>query len=137
MSARGWSLASHVSRSTNCSRSRSTSWLLADRSQRILKRPASAEARAAAQRTKRGPIESPQAIPEDDPLAMAVVSAIRAGDQPALGRLLQEHSGLGRATIVDHRGMARSLLHIATDWPGHCPSVSETIRALVGGGADV
>jgi uncharacterized protein len=82
-------------------------------------------------------IESPQAIPENDPLAIAVVSAIRAGDESALARLLHEHSGLGRASIVNHRGVARSLLHIATDWPGHFPNVSETIRALAGAGADV
>lgn len=30
----------------------------------------------------------------------------------------------------------RSLLHIAVDWPGHCPRTAEVIRALVAAGAD-
>jgi ankyrin repeat protein len=38
------------------------------------------------------------------------------------------------ARLPEHGG--RSLLHIATDWPGHLPHVAETIRALVRAGAD-
>ena len=33
--------------------------------------------------------------------------------------------------------MARSLLHVATDWPGHFPNGPATIAALVEAGADV
>src|SRR5690349_3780860 len=33
--------------------------------------------------------------------------------------------------------MTRSLLHVATDWPGHFPNVAATIEALVNAGADV
>jgi ankyrin repeat protein len=33
--------------------------------------------------------------------------------------------------------MTRSLLHVATDWPGHFPNVAATITALVEAGADV
>ena len=31
----------------------------------------------------------------------------------------------------------RTLLHVATDWPGHLPNVADTIGALVAAGADV
>ncbi len=33
--------------------------------------------------------------------------------------------------------MSRTLLHVATDWPGHFPHVSASIVALVEAGADV
>jgi uncharacterized protein len=33
--------------------------------------------------------------------------------------------------------MSRSVLHVATDWPGHFPNVGATIAALVAAGADV
>jgi len=81
--------------------------------------------------------ESAWTLPADDPLAVAIVSAIRNGDEAQLGRLLTKHRELGRTSIVNDRGVARSLLHVATDWPGHFPRVSATIRALVAAGADV
>lgn len=33
--------------------------------------------------------------------------------------------------------MSRSLLHVATDWPGHFPNGPETVAVLVAAGADV
>ena len=33
--------------------------------------------------------------------------------------------------------MSRTLLHAATDWPGHFPNNPATVRALVAAGADV
>lgn len=77
----------------------------------------------------------------DDPLAVAVGAAIRGGDLATLRRLLSEHPGLAAARIVGDgvnggRGV-RSLLHVATDWPGHYPGVATTIAELVAGGADV
>jgi ankyrin repeat protein len=77
------------------------------------------------------------AIPDGDPLALAVVSAIHAGDLARLEQLLRDHTDLGSARIMNDRGGARSLLHIATDWPGHYPNVPATVRALVAAGADV
>ena len=90
---------------------------------------------------------------ENDPLAAALTSAIRTGDIALLQRLLAEHPGLASARIREHRPdgevppaassaghtfrISRSLLHIATDWPGHCPNVGVTIRILVEHGADV
>jgi uncharacterized protein len=76
----------------------------------------------------------------DDPLAVAVCKAIRAGDVERLRRLLAENAGLATARIVS-RGrcgeQSRSLLHMATDWPGHFARGIETVRALIAAGADV
>lgn len=72
-----------------------------------------------------------------DPLAIAVVEAIQKGDLPALKQLLAENPGLATARISDPGGMSRSLLHVATDWPGHFPNGVETVAVLIGAGADV
>ena len=76
----------------------------------------------------------------DDPLAAAVAEAIRAGDIEELKRLLRGNQGLATATIRSENGgdpVSRTLLHVATDWPGHFPNVAATIDALVDAGADV
>lgn len=72
-------------------------------------------------------------------LATAVVGAIRAGDVTGLQRLLADDPGLATARLDDEtgRGSSRTLLHVATDWPGHLPRVAEVIGALVAAGADV
>ncbi|MFJ6793352.1 ankyrin repeat domain-containing protein [Streptomyces sp. NPDC091268] len=73
-----------------------------------------------------------------DPLAVSVSAAIRAGDLSELRRLLDARPGLATCRIV-RRGAAageRSLLHIATDWPGHYPQTAEVIHALVAAGSD-
>jgi ankyrin repeat protein len=64
------------------------------------------------------------------------VSAIRTGDVERLNRLLDEHPDLAKATITGNGG-ERTLLHIATDWPGHLPNVRQTITTLISHGADV
>ncbi|MGV9881684.1 ankyrin repeat domain-containing protein [Streptomyces sp. NPDC003006] len=73
-----------------------------------------------------------------DPLAVAVTGAIRTGDVPALQELLDADPGLASAGIRQDGEAAgtRSLLHIATDWPGHFPAGPEVIAALVAAGAD-
>ncbi|MFF8656986.1 ankyrin repeat domain-containing protein [Streptomyces huasconensis] len=74
----------------------------------------------------------------DDPRAVAVTAAIRSGDVPALRKLLGAHPGLA-ASWIRREGEAagtRSLLHIATDWPGHLPAGPEVIGVLVAAGAD-
>jgi uncharacterized protein len=76
----------------------------------------------------------------DDPLAIAVVEAIRAGDLDELKRLLRNDQGLATAVIRDENGddgVSRTLLQMATDWPGHFPDVAATIEALVDAGAKV
>jgi ankyrin repeat protein len=73
-----------------------------------------------------------------DPMAVAVSEAIRTGDLPALEQLLARHPELAIAGIADPKcGMARSLLHVATDYPGHFPNTGATIARLVAAGADV
>ncbi|MEK6280167.1 MAG: ankyrin repeat domain-containing protein [Acidobacteriota bacterium] len=76
-------------------------------------------------------------LPESDPRAVAVVSAIRSGHIDTLDRLMREDSELAKAKVVDSCGVARSLLHIATDWPGNFPSVARTIGALIAAGGNL
>jgi hypothetical protein len=78
-------------------------------------------------------------IGTDDPLAVAVVEAIHAGDVDRLTGLLADNPGLASARLGtdDPDGMTRSLLHVATDWPGHFPNVAATIATLMAAGADV
>jgi ankyrin repeat protein len=80
-----------------------------------------------------------QTIDTEDPLAVAVVEAIQGSDVPGLERLLEEHPGLATARLGDDEpnGMSRSLLHVATDWPGHFPNGPAVVAALVAAGADV
>lgn len=75
------------------------------------------------------------AIPNHDPVAVALIQAIRAGDLDALSALLAEHPGLAEARLEDRRG-SRTPLHVATDWPGYFPNGPEVVRALLAAGAD-
>jgi hypothetical protein len=78
-------------------------------------------------------------IDTEEPVAVQAVQAIHTGDVPTLKRLLAENQGLATARLGDDDacGMSRTLLHVATDWPGHFPHVSAAIAALVEAGADV
>jgi hypothetical protein len=82
-------------------------------------------------------------IPTDDPRAIAAVAAIHGGDTTVLEMLLAQHPELATAGLGsdqrcgDQPGMTRTLLHVATDWPGHYPNGVATVRALVAAGADV
>ena len=62
----------------------------------------------------------------------AAVAAIRAGDVAALEELLT-----AEPSLATERAGPRTLLHIATDWPGGLPQVAGSIRALIAAGADV
>ncbi|MFD9791078.1 ankyrin repeat domain-containing protein [Streptomyces sp. NPDC059070] len=75
-------------------------------------------------------------IGTQEPLAVEVATAIRTGDLRRLQELLAEHPGLAGARLGDEL-MNRTLLHIATDWPGHCPNGPAVVAALVAAGADV
>jgi uncharacterized protein len=72
----------------------------------------------------------------DSPLAVEVTAAIRDGDLAALRRLLRDHPDLAAARIGDERE-ARTLLHVATDWPGHFPNGPAVVAALIEAGAEV
>ena len=62
-----------------------------------------------------------------------LAQAIKTGDIATLNRLLSSDPALVHARVDGHR----TLLHVATDWPGHFPNVRETISTLVRHGADV
>jgi uncharacterized protein len=71
-----------------------------------------------------------------EPLGQALKSAIHTGDVEALRQLLDGDPLISKARIVDPKGTSRTLLHIAVDWPGHLPRVSQTIGLLIDRGAD-
>jgi hypothetical protein len=69
----------------------------------------------------------------DDRSALeAARHAIQEGDVATLTRLLAEHP-----TLATQRIGPRTLLHVATDWPGHFPDAAASVRALVTAGSDV
>jgi len=61
------------------------------------------------------------------------ITAIRTGDINSLNRLLEENPVLAQSRIDGQR----TLLHVATDWPGHFPNIRASVTALVSRGADV
>jgi ankyrin repeat protein len=71
-----------------------------------------------------------------EPLAVALVTAIQAGDLDALRQLLNDHPDVANARIVDDRGGSRTPLHFVTDWPGYYPNGPATVAALIASGAD-
>jgi ankyrin repeat protein len=71
----------------------------------------------------------------NDPTEGAAISAVRRGDVAELSRILTERPELANARLVSHGD--RTLLHVATDWPGHFPQVAAIISTLVEAGADV
>lgn len=76
-------------------------------------------------------------LPEDHPTAVAVTTAIQRGDVDQMERLLAESPALATARVVDARGVGRTALHLATDWPGHFPQVARTIAVLAAAGAEL
>ena len=59
--------------------------------------------------------------------------AIIAGDTDTVATLLAADPGLAERRLP---GNDRSMLHYATDWPGHYPQVATTVGLLVAAGAD-
>lgn len=84
----------------------------------------------------RGKDDSAPVIPADDPRAVAATAAVRSGDIPGLERLLATDPWLAKARIGDE-DCYRTLLHVATDWPGHFPHGPDVLARLVAAGADV
>jgi ankyrin repeat protein len=82
-------------------------------------------------------MEMSLSIPSDDPRAVAVVKAIHEGDVAGLRKLLNDNPGLAQGRIMDEHGVARTLLHIAADWPGHFPNGAQSVAILVAAGADI
>jgi hypothetical protein len=71
------------------------------------------------------------------PEVTAAILAITSGDLAALEHLLATNPDLATRHIADERGTARTLLHVATDWPGRFPNNAATLRLLIAAGADV
>jgi ankyrin repeat protein len=63
----------------------------------------------------------------------AAIDAIHSGDVERLNKLLRENPEWARARTDG----SRTLLHVATDWPGHFPNCVATVVALIDQGADV
>lgn len=73
---------------------------------------------------------------DDDPVAVALKTAIQSGDVPGLRQLLAEHPGLAAARIEGRKGGSGTPLLWAADWPGFFPNGPETVAVLIGAGAD-
>jgi hypothetical protein len=69
----------------------------------------------------------------DDSLSAEAADAIRKGEVQTLARVLSENPGLVKARIDGKR----TLLHVATDWPGHFPNHVASVVMLIDRGADV
>lgn len=72
----------------------------------------------------------------NEPLAISTVEAIRTGDLEVLERLLGENPFLSTARFEGDKGKSPTVLHIATDWPGHFPNGTAVIATLIAAGAD-
>jgi len=81
----------------------------------------------------------PEIIDPGDSRAVAAIDAIQRGDVARLRVLLTEHPQLANAAVGKGGpgGEARTLLHVAMDWPGHRPGAAGTVTALVEAGADL
>jgi ankyrin repeat protein len=75
-------------------------------------------------------------IAADSELAMLAMSAVQGGDLEKLAVLLSENPTLATSRIGDG-STSRTLLHVATDWPGHFPNNRATVELLIGAGAEV
>jgi uncharacterized protein len=69
----------------------------------------------------------------DNSTAAIAINAIHEGNLASLEQLLSEHSGLATARVDGKR----TLLHVATDWPGHFPNSDASVATLIAHGAEV
>ena len=60
------------------------------------------------------------------------IQAIHDGDVASLKKLLDSDPGL----VSSRADGARTLLHVATDWPGHFPNSRAIVNLLIASGAD-
>ncbi len=76
-------------------------------------------------------------LSESDPQAIALTTAIKRGETAALQALLTTNPSLATVRIVDATGAARTVLHLAADWPGHVPHGAAVVTLLAAAGADL
>lgn len=81
-------------------------------------------------------VRDPEALPATDAVAVALIAAIRSGDDESLSQILTERPELATAWLVDQCGVGRTLLHVVTDWPGYFPNGPRTVERLLAAGAD-
>ncbi len=75
-------------------------------------------------------------VSADDPAVVAATAAVQSGDLVELDPLLNDHPWLATARVGDP-DCHRTLLHAATDWPGHFPNGPAVVSRIVRAGADV
>lgn len=75
-------------------------------------------------------------VPEDDPTVQSAIEAVQGGDLAGLDALLTQHPWLATARFGDAE-CHRTILHVATDWPGKFPNGPRVIERLIKAGADV
>src|SRR5215469_17823570 len=71
--------------------------------------------------------------PADNSAAARAINAIHQGNLALLEQLLSQNPGLATARVDGKR----TLLHVATDWPGHYPNSDASVATLIAHGADV
>jgi ankyrin repeat protein len=75
-------------------------------------------------------------LPADSPVAVALADAIRRGELAVLRQLVADDPGLATVRIAGSDGCERTLLHVATDWPGYFPNGPAVVELLLAAGAD-
>lgn len=75
-------------------------------------------------------------VPADNPVVVELVQAVQSGDLEALEQLLEANPWLATDRFGDP-DCYRSVLHVATDWPGHYPNGPAVAGRLIRAGADV
>ncbi|MGY4474178.1 ankyrin repeat domain-containing protein [Bradyrhizobium sp. USDA 3364] len=73
----------------------------------------------------------------DDPLAVELTAALKAGEAERLRALLASHPELAGCVVVDAKGGGRSPLHLFADWPGDNPNAAAIVQILAAAGADL
>ena len=73
---------------------------------------------------------------QTDQVAIELTVAIKAGDVPALRRLLAARPGLAAERITGRKGGTSTPLHIVADWPGYFPNGPAIVRILIEADAD-
>lgn len=74
-------------------------------------------------------------LPDSDPTAAELQTAIRSGNVDVVRFLISENSDLATARF-ERRGGTRTALHVVTDWPGYFANGPAIVKLLIEAGAD-
>jgi uncharacterized protein len=77
-----------------------------------------------------------QCIPDDDPVAARLRSAVHTGSVETVQRLLRNDPALATARLGSKDSGTTTPLHLVTDWPGYFPHGPQIARLLIDAGAD-